>query len=122
VVRALLTPTVKIQDAAVQREGRSNSWTVTATVANEGYLDTSMEQARRARIAKADEVTIELANGATTDDPRTVEFPFMRGMRESSYLSLYRGSWSVEAAEGTRITVVVRSEKGGVDRRQVELR
>ncbi len=122
VVRALLTPTVKIQDVAVQREGRSNSWTVTATVANEGYLDTSMEQARRARIAKADEVTIELANGATTDDPRTVEFPFMRGMRESSYLSLYRGSWSVEAAEGTRITVVVRSEKGGVDRRQVELR
>jgi hypothetical protein len=122
VVRALLTPMAKIQDAAVIRDGGSNRWTVTATVANEGYLDTSMEQARRAGISKPDAVMIELPDGATTDDPLTVEFPFMRGMRESSYKSLYRATWRVEAAEGARITIVLKSEKGGVDRREAELR
>ncbi len=122
VVRALLTPLVKIQDVAVRRDGRSRHWTITATVANEGYLDTSMEQGRRARLAKADEVTIELPGSAQTEDPLTVEFPFMRGTRESSYTSLYRGSWKVTAAEGTRVRIVLESEKGGGDSREIELR
>ncbi len=122
VVRALLTPIVKIQDVAVRRDGRSNNWTVTATVANEGYLDTSLEQARRARVAIADEVTIELGDVATTNDPVTKEFPFMRGTRESSYVSLYRATWTVSAPEGTSVTIALKSEKGGVDRREVELR
>jgi len=121
VVQALTTPIVKIQDVTVQRNGRSDPWTVTATVANEGYLDTSMGQARRAHIAKADEVTIELPAGAATDDPLRVEFPFMRGTRESTYVSFYRASWTVDASEGTRVAIVLRSEKGGVDRRTVEI-
>lgn len=121
VVHALLTPLVKIRDVAVRRAGRANRWTVTATVANEGYLDTSMEQARRANVAKHDRVTIELADGATTSDPPTVQFPFMRGTRESSYESLYRAVWEVEARPGARLTIVVESEKGGVDRREIEL-
>jgi hypothetical protein len=121
VVQALTTPIVKIQDVAVLRNGQSGRWTVTATVANEGYLDTSMEQARRANIAVADQVALELPTGAATDDPLTVEFPFMRGTRESTFVSLYRASWTVDAPEGARVTVVLRSEQGGVDRRTVEL-
>ena len=121
-VQSLTTPIVKIRDVSVQRSGREDRWTVTATVANEGYLDTSMEQARRANIAEADEVTLELPAGAATDDPLTVEFPFMRGKRESSYVSLYRAHWTVDALEGERVTVVLRSEKGGADRRSVELK
>jgi hypothetical protein len=122
VVRALLTPIVEIQDVSVQRGEGPGSWAVTATVANQGYLDTSMEQARRANIARADQVTVELDEGASTEDPLTRSFPFMRGTRESSFLSLYRASWTVEAPEGTSITIVLHSEKGGTDRREVMLK
>jgi len=121
VVRALLTPIVKIQDVEVSRAGRSGTWTVTVTAANEGYLDTSMEQARRARVAVADRLTLELPSGVSSEDPLTVEFPFMRGTRESSYVSLYRGTWNLAGPDGANITVVLRSEKGGVDRRVVRL-
>jgi len=89
---------------------------------NEGYLDTSMEQARRARVAEPDRVIIELGEGATTSDPLSVEFPFMRGTRESSSVIAYRASWNIEAPEGARVTIVLRSEKGGVDRREIQLR
>jgi aminoglycoside phosphotransferase (APT) family kinase protein len=121
VVRALLTPIVKIQDVSVERGGAPDQWIVTATVANEGYLDTSMEQARRTNISQADRVRIELSDHATTDDSPTVSFPFMRGTRESEFLSLYRASWAVKAEEGTTVSIVLQSEKGGVDRREVAL-
>ncbi len=121
VVQALTTPLVKIQEVEVSRAGSGNRWTVTAVVANEGFLDTSMEQARRAGVAEPDRVTLILPEGASTQDRETVAFPFMRGMRESSYLSLYRASWTVEASTGTRIEVILRSEKGGTDRRTITL-
>ncbi len=122
VVRALLTPLVRIQDISVQRGRTPNEWTVTATVANQGYLDTSMEQARRTNIARPDRVTLELDKGGTTQDPAAVMFPFMRGTRESPFVSLYRASWTIDAPEGTEVTVVLRSEKGGTDRRELVLR
>jgi hypothetical protein len=122
VVRALLTPLVKIQDAKVEPGPGQGSWEVTVTVANEGYLDTSMEQARRANMAVPDRVTLEAGGSAVTEDPLTVSFPFMRGTRASDFLSLYRGSWTVEAPEGTTVAIVVRSEKGGTDRMEITLR
>ena len=45
----------------------------------------------------------------------------MRGTRESDFVSLYRASWTVEAPEGTTVTVVLRSEKGGTVRREFVL-
>jgi hypothetical protein len=121
VVQALTTPLVKIRGVEVQRHGQPDRWTVTATAGNEGYLDTSMEQARIANVAKADQITMEVPAAAVTEDPLTVEFPFMRGTRESSFVSLYRASWTIDAPEGTRLTIVLKSEKGGVDRREVQL-
>ncbi len=121
VVRALLTPLVKIQDVAVARGDRADEWIITATVANEGYLDTSMEQARNTGIAVPDRVSLELGSGASTADPLTVSFPFMRGTRESEYVSLYRGSWRVTGPAGTRVGLELRSEKGGADRWEIVL-
>ena len=120
VVQALTTPIVKIKDVEVEQE--SGLWKITATVANEGYLDTSMEQARRAEVAEPDRVTLELPDGAKTDNPLTVEFSFMRGTRESSYVSLYRATWKVDAPNGAKVSILLRSEKGGVDRKDLELR
>jgi len=120
--RALLTPLVEITDVKISREkSKSKNWKVTATVANKGYLDTSMQQARNARITKPDELTIELPKNATTEDSLTVWIPFMRGTRGSSFVSNYRTTWHVEAPEDTKITIIIRSEKGGVDRREVIL-
>lgn len=122
VVRGLLTPLVKIQDVSVEPGVRDDEWLITATVANEGYLDTSMEQARRTDIAQPDRVTLELPGGNETDDPPTVAFAFMRGTRESGFLSLYRAQWTVNGTKGAEITVVLRSEKGGTDTQKAVLR
>jgi hypothetical protein len=80
-----------------------------------------MEQARRTGIAKPDRVTLYLPEGSRTDDPATVAFPFMRGTRESSFVSLYRASWTVTADGGTTVELILQSEKGGEDRRSVVL-
>jgi hypothetical protein len=122
VVRGLLTPLVKIHEVAVEEGLSPGEWTVSATVANEGYLDTSMEQARRTGIAQPDRITVELRDDATTKSPRTVEFDFLRGTRESGFLSLYRANWTLEGTEGSRVKVILRSEKGGTDTREVVLR
>jgi hypothetical protein len=121
VVHALATPIVTIKDVRVEAGEGTGTWKVTATVANEGYLDTSTAQARRARVAEPDKVTLELPEGATTKDSTTVEFEFLRGTRDSRYVSLYRASWNVTADEGSRLTVVLHSEKGGTDRKEVTL-
>ncbi len=122
VVRGLLTPEVKIQDVTVEPGDRDDEWLVTATVANGGYLDTSMEQARRTNIARSDRVTIELSGGTETDDPSTVDFDFMRGTRESGFLSLYRAQWTVEGPRGSRVRLILHSEKGGTDMKELILR
>ncbi len=121
VVQALTTPRAKILGVEVESEPGAGNWVITATVVNEGYLDTSLEQARRTNVAKPDVVTLELPEGALTKDPLRVEFPFMRGTRDSSYVSKYRATWRVDAVEGAQVEIVLRSEKGGVDRRHVVL-
>lgn len=121
--RALFTPLVEITNVEIS-PGKKNSknWNVTATVANTGYLDTSMQQARNARIAKPDVLTLKLPENASTKDSLDVEFPYMRGTRGSSFVNKYRGAWNIDASAGTKVTVIIRSEKGGVDREEVILR
>jgi hypothetical protein len=115
VVRGLLTPLVKIQEVSVEPGSSPGRWKITATAANHGYLDTSLEQARRTNIAQPDRLFIELPGGATTEDPARIEFDFMRGTRESGFLSLYRAAWTVEGPEGATVKITIRSEKGGTD-------
>jgi hypothetical protein len=122
VVRTLATPLVGIQEVQLEKGEGAGEWVVTVTAVNGGYLDTSMEQARRTGVARPDRLTLELGQGATSEDPLTVEFPYMRGTRESPFMSAYRASWMVRAPEGVGVTVTLRSEKGGVDRREIRLK
>jgi hypothetical protein len=119
VVRALKLPRARIRAVEVESLG-GDLWRVRARVTNEGWLDTSMAQARRIGIARPDRVTLELPSGLSTDDELAQEFEFMRGTRGGIYESYYYGEWMVEGSEGTEFTVVLDSEKGGMDR--VELR
>ncbi|MFC2170254.1 M14 family zinc carboxypeptidase, partial [Acidobacteriota bacterium] len=122
VTRVLMSPLVKIKKVEVKQESSSaGSWRITVTANNEGYLDTSLQQARIAGVAKPDRLSIQLPLGAKTMDKKSVDFSFIRGTRGSAFKSLYRAVWHVDASEGTKVTVIARSEKGGVDRREVKL-
>jgi len=122
VLRGLTTPLVKIVDITANSVSEDDRvWEIEATAANEGYLDTSMEQSRRTGIAKEDRLRIILPDKAATKNPEIVSFAFMRGTRGSSFKSYYRGRWTVEAPAGTEVTVEIRSEKGGTDRRRITL-
>jgi hypothetical protein len=123
VYRAGITPLVKISDVEVIALNNSeNYWEVTATVENEGYLDTSTQQARNANIAKPDELTIELNGDARTGDPLKIEFPFMHGTRGASFVSKYRGTWHIHGSKNSKATIIIRSVKGGTDTREIELK
>jgi hypothetical protein len=94
---------------------------VTATVVNEGYLDTSLLQARNAGLAVPERVSLRLSGEADSDDPETVGIDFMRGKRGGSFESFYRASWKVRGPRGAAFEVILESEKGGNDRRSATL-
>ena len=120
VVRALKLPRVRIRAVEVEALG-GDRWQIRARVTNEGWLDTSMTQARHIGIARPDGVTLEFDGDLSTPDEPTQEFEFMRGTRGGSYESYYYGEWTVEGSEGAQLTVVLDSEKGGMDRMEVRL-
>ncbi len=120
VLRALSTPIVRIMDIHVVREG--SEWLVRAAAANTGYLDTSTEQARIARVSEPDRFIVELPPNAHAENDKTVRFDFMRGKRGSSFESLYNAEWRIRAPENTMITVKIVSGKGGTDTREIILR
>ncbi len=121
VAQALTTPLVKILNVEVKRNDE-NGWRITAEAANTGYLDTSLEQARRVGIAEKDRLIIELPKGAATDNPVSVDFNFMRGTRGGESLSIYSASWEIQASPGTTARIRLHSEKGGSDEREVILK
>jgi len=123
VEQALTTPLVKIHHVKITRQPEEkNVWMVTAAVVNSGYLDTSLEQARRCGTAEKDRLNIELPEGAETEDALSVEFDFMRGTRGGEALSLYRAAWKVKAPAGTAVRIRLNSEKGGTAQRDVILK
>lgn len=120
--RSLLTPRVRIRNIEARPDSSApGTWIISAAAANVGYLDTSMEQGRRAGATPPDTLTLGLADGARTSDPTTIEFSFMRGTRGGSYISLYHGIWRVHAAPGMVFVLEIRSEKGGVHTREITL-
>jgi hypothetical protein len=126
VVRGLLTPHVAVRSIHVRRlptEPRARPiWRIEATVANEGYLDTSTEQARIIGRARPVLVTLRLPPEVSSADPVQVSIPLMRGTRGGPHVSPYSATWDVEGPEGAEVTVVVESEKGGTARRHARLK
>jgi hypothetical protein len=123
VVRGLMTPRIRIRDVTVRQVDRSK-WTVEATVANEGYLDSSSEHARLVGIARPISVSVAASDGrplAGSAVAEAVVFAFARGTRDSGVESTYHGSWTFEAPAGTTVVVKVMSEKGGQDSHSVVL-
>jgi hypothetical protein len=125
VMRILMTPRVVIRDVSVEplaaARGAAPEWRVRAVVANEGYLDTSMQQARLTGTAKPVVLSVGLPAGARTADPVRKEFEFARGTRGAGFESRYEAEWRVSAPAGAEIEIVSSSEKGGTERRRVVL-
>ncbi len=121
VYRSLLTPLLQISDVQIESSG-SKKWIITATAVNEGFLDTSTQQARNSRISVSDKLSIELTDNVTTSDPLSIEIPFMRGTRGSSFISKYRGSWQVEAQAGAKVIIFLKSQKGGRIKKEITLK
>jgi hypothetical protein len=122
VVRSLTTPLMKLKELHLEPAHSSrNTWILTATAANVGFLDTSLEQARRAGVSVDDRLAVELPSGSVTDDSQAASFQFMRGTRGSEFQRLYKASWRISAPAGTMVTVTISSQKGGIDRRQIRL-
>ena len=119
VVSALATPLVKIRDVRVTKNGANS--TVRAVFANEGYLDTSTEQARIAKLAPPVTATLRGGAGVTLQSAATVSHPFLRGTRGSSQVPIYDAEWTVSGAAGATVTVTVVSEKGGTVTRETRL-
>ncbi len=121
VVRSLKTPLVKIRDVEINQNS-DGSWYVRAKAVNEGYLDTSMQHARNAGLARADRLSIKnIDSDVSIHEDETIEFEFMRGTRGGSFESFYYGSWTIDAPAGTELTITIDSEKGGVDRKSIVL-
>ncbi len=120
VSRTLKLPLARIREVEVEALG-SDNWRIRVRMTNEGWLDTSMAQARVTGIAQPDRVSLELPDGASSLDPLNRSFEFMRGTRGGRYESYYYGEWRVEAPAGAEVTVILRSQKGGVDRATVRL-
>ena len=116
--RGLLTPLVKIRDVNVSPTDE-NTWTVRAKIVNEGYLDTSMEQARLIGRSKPVELSIK---GNDDSDYTVHTFPFLRGTRGSGFESFYYGEWEIEAPKGSEMIITLWSKKGGHDEKSVVLK
>lgn len=124
VLRGLKLPRARIRAVETEAVG-GERWRIRIRAGNEGWLDTSMEQARLAGISEPDRLRRAPGAGASQAvrvlGPPLVEFPFMRGTRGGAYESWYYGEWEVTGPEGTPLALELRSLKGGVHRMEVRL-
>lgn len=116
--RGLLTPLVKIRDVQVSSIGE-DTWRVRVKIVNEGYLDTSMEQARLIGRSKPVELSIRDKEG---NDYSVHTFPFLRGTRGSGFESFYYGEWEIDAPQENELIITLWSKKGGQDEKSVVLK
>ncbi|TVR64285.1 MAG: hypothetical protein EA422_07200 [Gemmatimonadales bacterium] len=120
VLRALKLPRARIRGVEVTEAG-PNRWQVRVRATNEGWLDTSMQQARIAGVVRPDRLRIETVEGAGGPDLTPREFDFMRGTRGGSFESYYYGEWTVEGDAGSEVTLILDSQRGGTHRLHLPL-
>ena len=109
---------VRITTMAVSpAKGSEGVYDVRATVTNEGLIPTALEMAKRVKMVRPDTVTLALAQGQAFVTPaqgRPQEIGWLKPGETKTV------SWQVKGA-GTA-TVTIGSTRGGVDRREVEIR
>jgi len=90
---------------------------VTAVLANEGFLPTSLEMARRVKIVKPDraEISFDAKDAEVVEGPKSVELGCLKSGEKKEV------RWKVRAlkAAGADLEVAVLSTRGGVDRKKL---
>jgi hypothetical protein len=147
---ATLTPLVELTNAKAEKVA-TGLYRVSAAAKNQGFLPTNItEQALKAKVAKKVTIEIELGGvaelvmgrgkqeldhleGRSHRVPGRFYTPlgpkrdppgrFFGGMfvTGSGDRSLQAAEWLVKAEEGTKITVIAASEKGGIDKKTITL-
>ncbi len=130
---ALALPELNIDELTVQRIG-DDEVLICLLLSNRGYLDTCISaQARRQKAVREDVVRLNLPEGAELLTGRKVtEVGFLRGYGSKPDRSSggngrphrRRVQWTARLAgevEGAKISVDIRSERGGICRSSVEI-
>ncbi len=115
-------PQVKIDAVDVKPGTAAGTFDVALRVTNEGLLPTALDIAKRVAIVRPDTCTIQLARGQSLAAAAEGQ-PEQRGSIEIDWLEpgeTKSVTWTVSGA-GTA-TVSIGSTRGGVDRREVEIR
>ena len=115
-------PQVRITAADARPAGEPGVFEVRMTVTNDGLMPTALEIAKRVKIVRPDTCSIRLGEGMLLV-PAPDGQPAVRPAIEIAWLKpgeAKTASWTVKGA-GTA-TVTIESTRGGVDRRQVEVR
>jgi hypothetical protein len=124
---AEISPRIVLQDVEVTPLG-ADLFKLTAVVENEGYLPTYLTQrALEAEIAVPVRVNLELSDAELVTGSPRLDIGHLAGTRDVQGRTEASGArrtieYVVRArGDGSRITIVARSEKGGVVRQEVRL-
>lgn len=129
---AAAAPRVRVDELQVEPLG-SDLYRVRGVVGNHGYLPSNLTDVAIARnVAKPVTVSLELEGAELVMNPQTALLGHLAGRNERTFpWSPWGPNWSPTTksvewlvrglAPGARARVVARSERGGVDRREVEL-
>jgi hypothetical protein len=123
------SPLLQMVDARARSLG-GNLHRVEAVVENAGYLPTNLtERALTARLAKPVRATLKVTGGEVVDEPATRDLGHLPGTRAlqapggAPFANRRSVSWLVRATTADpKVEIEVASEKGGTERRGVDLR
>jgi hypothetical protein len=111
-----LFPRVKIARADVKAQG-GNVFLIEAEVENEGYLPTALQMGVRNRDPRPTFVRLNLEGQRILAGPPRDAVPSLPGSGGRR-----KTRWTVSGAPGSKVTLVVDAEKGGMDSRALELK
>jgi hypothetical protein len=120
-------PQIEIVDTSVKKE-EPGLFEVSVTFTNTGKLPTALEQAKLIKIVRPDTASIEFDRELTRDKKVEIIEPEVRNKsHEMGWLKegeRKTATWKVRlnGIESAKATISILSTRGGVDRREVELR
>ena len=125
---AEISPTLAIKDVTMTPVDRTDVVKVTVVVENEGYLPTNITQrALDAELAVPVRATVELTDAELVSGARHTDLGHLKGSRDTQgqagTAKTHRTLEYIVRATGPSpvLSLLVRSEKGGVARREIQL-